>query len=259
MKKKRLGIIGSGNMAHFLGRRLEHSDLPIDAIHSRNREQGKALAQRINAAYRDSIQELEQTADVIFLCVQDDQIASVASSLSTDKDKMIVHHSGTQSLEKIRHYFPKAGIFWPVYAINKTQIAGHRNIPVIISSEDTQVQSFLIRLAEEITNLYQVMPEEKRETLHLMAVMSSNFMNHLATITREFGMEKAVPFEWVLPIIQQTVERMNAGDTAALQTGPAVRNDQLTMKQHMQMLHAHPIWQEIYRSVSQSIIEFYKK
>lgn len=256
----KIGIIGTGNVAHFLGNSLQLSAHPIQAIYGRNPLAARQFAEDIAAIHYQNLEDFAANADIIFLAVNDDAVASVVTSLAPYSDKMVIHFSGTLPLSVLNQYFEKSGVFWPIYAINSHHLPDHKNIPIIINATQDEVQSCLLAIAAVVTNHYAILPEEQRKALHLMAVMTNNFMNHLAGIAQDFGKEKGVPFDWVIPIIQQTTARLqDAPCIADLQTGPAIRNDEQTMNNHLSLLAAHPDWQELYQVISQSILAYPKQ
>lgn len=252
--KYKIGIIGSGNMAHFLGRRLFYSAIPACAIYSKNKQEGKALAQRIDAVWFESLEEMASQCNYLLLCVPDDAIAEVAESIKDYPDVTLIHHSGTQPIAVLEKTHPKCGVLWPVYSIHKKHISKDRNIPIVLTSNHPETSQFLSKLAEELTNIYEFMPEDKKKVLHLMAVYTNNFMTHLAGIAQQIGKDKQVPFGWIKPILEQTVSYFDAADITQLQTGPAARKDESTLNTHRALLEEYPkYWLSIYNLITESI------
>lgn len=258
-KQLKIGIVGSGNMAYYLGESLSQSNFPIHAVHCRNEIQGKDLAKKATAIFTTEKDEFLKTCDLFFLCVPDDEIEAVATWFQGAENKILVHHSGTKSVNILSPFSNSAGVLWPIYSINKKSLPTHRNVPFIISTSQTQVGILLTQIADELSNIHQIMDEPSKQNLHLMAVMTNNFMNHLATITQAFAKTKQIDFEWVLPIIAQTANSIQEQEMKNRQTGPARRGDPKTIAQHLALLNTHPEWQKIYQAMTDSIIEFYKK
>lgn len=251
--KYKIGILGAGNMAHFLGRRLLGSDMPVSAIFSRNNAEGKQLAQRIDAVYCDSLEELACHCDYLLLCVSDDAIEECAQALAAFPKLTLIHHSGTKPLSLLQKTHERSGVLWPVYSIHRRQIPEHRNIPLVLTAQHLEVVQFLNKLADELSNLHQFMPDEKKKVLHLMAVMTNNFMTHLAAAAQQIGKEADIPFDWIRPIIEQTKTHFTAADISDMQTGPAIRNDIGTLSAHEKLLESHPLWLDIYKKITISI------
>lgn len=258
-KSLKIGIVGSGNMAYYLGERLSQSSFPILAIHCRDTHQGKDLAKKTTAIFITERQEFIKTCDLFFLCIPDDEIEAVAAWFQGWENKILIHHSGTKSLNILSPFSNQAGVLWPIYSINKKSLPKHRNVPFIISTYQTEVGILLTQIADELSNIHQIMDEQSKQYLHLMAVMTNNFMNHLATITQAFAREKQIDFEWVLPIIAQTGSNIQEQEMKNRQTGPARRGDPKTIAQHLELLKSNPEWKKIYEVMTDSIIEFYKK
>ncbi|HSR38992.1 MAG TPA: DUF2520 domain-containing protein, partial [Phnomibacter sp.] len=89
------------------------------------------------------------------------------------------------------------------------------------------------------------------------AVMVNNFSNHLYTLAKDYCAQHELDFKLLLPLIKETVERLEAGDPTDWQTGPAIRNDEATMQQHLQLLESNPTLTNIYRLFSESIRAYY--
>jgi hypothetical protein len=53
----------------------------------------------------------------------------------------------------------------------------------------------------------------------------------------------------------ETAQKVQESFPAEVQTGPAVRRDQQTMNNHLQMLNDQPVLQEVYELLSQCIIK----
>ena len=95
--------------------------------------------------------------------------------------------------------------------------------------------------------------------MHLTAVLSNNFTNHLFAVSEKLCEEQNLPFSLLLPIIQQTVSRLSNTTAYTQQTGPAKRNDGIVLQNHVNMLEKHPEWQKLYEVLSESIKQMYNK
>jgi predicted short-subunit dehydrogenase-like oxidoreductase (DUF2520 family) len=66
-------------------------------------------------------------------------------------------------------------------------------------------------------------------------------------------------YTWLLPLMQQTLERLAHEDPEAIQTGPARRGDRATIQAHLQLLSTNPELANLYQLMSQSIANHYGK
>ena len=61
------------------------------------------------------------------------------------------------------------------------------------------------------------------------------------------------------PLIEETTKKALKGNPELQQTGPAKRNDKITLKIHLDLLKKNKDYQHIYKMLSQSIVKKYKK
>jgi hypothetical protein len=56
------------------------------------------------------------------------------------------------------------------------------------------------------------------------------------------------------PLIRETTRKaLQSEDPGTVQTGPAIRGDEVTIKKHLEILQESPEWKEIYAMISRSI------
>ena len=73
------------------------------------------------------------------------------------------------------------------------------------------------------------------------------------------GFEKYnLPFDVMLPLIDETARKVHELAPRDAQTGPAVRYDENVMNNHLAMLVDSPALQEIYKLMSKSIHEHHQ-
>jgi predicted short-subunit dehydrogenase-like oxidoreductase (DUF2520 family) len=77
---------------------------------------------------------------------------------------------------------------------------------------------------------------EERRTLHLAAIFSNNFVNHMLTIAKEILDSKNLDFNILKPLINETVDKIHKLDPENAQTGPAIRNNNEIIVNHIKAL-----------------------
>jgi predicted short-subunit dehydrogenase-like oxidoreductase (DUF2520 family) len=92
---------------------------------------------------------------------------------------------------------------------------------------------------------------EQRKTIHLAAVFVNNFTNHLYKIGNDICKKNNVPFEILQPLIKETASKIEELSPKKAQTGPAIRNDKKTIKNHLNLLDKKQ--QKIYKIFTKSI------
>ena len=70
-------------------------------------------------------------------------------------------------------------------------------------------------------------------------------------------MEAGLEFEYLEPLIKETIYKALAKGPEVSQTGPAVRNDLGTIDRHTRLLSFSPELQILYTQITLSIIDYY--
>ena len=246
-------IIGTGNIAWFLGTRLVTARHQCTGVYSRNEDAAKAFAEALLCDKYGPVSAIEDgAADVCFLCVSDVAIGLVAGQLSF-KQTVLVHTAGAVGLGTIKTAANDCAVLWPVYSILKNNLPTHRKIPCAWEASTDKAKRFVLSMAHAITDELFEAKYDQRKWLHLAAVMSNNFITHLMAICEQVCADNKLPFSTLLPIIEQTFDRIKQYSPQTMQTGPAVRHDTNTVNDQLAILENHPHWQKIYAAMTESI------
>lgn len=250
-------IIGSGNMAWFLVKRLTGAGHVCKGIYSRNRQTMGVLAEAYGLKVLNTPEEVRDDADCCIMAITDSAIEEVIKRLSFT-NTVLIHTAGAASINILSQVASYYGVIWLIYSIVKTDLPGHREIPCAYEYSDTKAKEVILQLADSITDITYEADGASRKWLHLCAVLSNNFTNHLMAIADEICKKESIPFELLLPILKQTFERIAHTPPRQLQTGPAKRKDEKTMSSHAALLQEHPEWKRLYEAVNESIKAMYK-
>ncbi|OCX53334.1 oxidoreductase [Mucilaginibacter sp. PPCGB 2223] len=244
-------IIGSGNVATHLAAALKNAGHKIIQVYSPNQHNAAILAYHVGAKPVSDLSNIDgAAADLFIISVKDDVITDICRELSVYQ-KLIVHTSGATPM------LPgdKRGVFYPLQTFSKTKELDFSQVPLCIEGSDEQVTAMLEQLAYTLSrNVYRV-NSSQRKILHLAAVFACNFPNALYAIAQGLLAEHQLDFNLLRPLILETAEKVQQSLPAEVQTGPAVRRDQKTMNDHMQLLSPEPVLQDIYQILSQRIIK----
>ena len=93
----------------------------------------------------------------------------------------------------------------------------------------------------------------KREHLHLAAVFACNFTNHMYALALDVLRKYNLPFNLLLPLIDETARKVHALSPRQAQTGPALRNDTGVMNAHLALLADDERMRQLYGLISKSI------
>lgn len=247
-------IIGTGNMAWFLVRRLKAAGYICNGVYGRNEEKSRALAAFANSVFISDLQAVKGPSDCCIIAVTDRAIEGIARELFF-KSTVVIHTAGTVSIDLLSS--ENKGVLWPVYSILKNDLPKHTNIPIVYEANNDFSKKIVLKIAHTISDIVYEANEKQRQWLHLTAVFGNNFTNHLAAICEQLCKEQQLPFFLLLPILKQTFERMNDKNSLETQTGPAKRNDVSTISKHIQLLQSHPHLQQVYKALTASIKDMY--
>jgi predicted short-subunit dehydrogenase-like oxidoreductase (DUF2520 family) len=110
----------------------------------------------------------------------------------------------------------------------------------------------LIDLCKYLNLKYYQVDYEKRKILHLAAVFSNNFSNHLYSIAYKITKNNNIDFDILKPLIQETANKILLLEPAKAQTGPARRDDMVTINNHLKLLK-NDDYRNIYKTFTQLI------
>jgi len=244
-------IIGSGNVAYHMAKAFSLKDIPLVQIFGRNENELKKIAEELNLPY--STEHLED-ADLYLICVSDHSVEDV-SKIITKKNSLVAHTSGSLPKEILSGEYRKAS-FYPLQTFSKSKNLEYQKIPFFIETENKEDQKLLSDLASVVSKNVMESTHEKRKYIHLTAVFACNFVNHLFSRAKEISDSQEIPFDYFLPLIDETVQKIYEIEPKMAQTGPAVRNDVRILQLHEQLLKDESL--EIYKTMNHSIQKMYE-
>ena len=117
-------------------------------------------------------------------------------------------------------------------------------------------EEILKNLASKISKNVMIANDEKRKYIHLTAVFACNFVNHLYARAKEISDSQGIPFDYFLPLIDETTQKIHELEPKLAQTGPAIRNDEKVLKLHESLLTDEEKL-KIYKTLNESIKKMY--
>lgn len=247
-----IAIIGSGNVAHFFALRLKAAGIKPLQILSPNADHARALAEKVETSYATELDELDERAVICLLAVKDDVLRQLPASDSW-RGKLLIHTAGSVSLSDLERLSDRVACIWPLYSLSKELLPAHRDIPLVLNSRNEQDLHVVKKLAHTLSDRLYFLDDAQKKQAHLAAVFANNFSNHMFALARRIAEEHAIPFDLLLPLIENTAAKLHSATPEQNQTGPAIRHDEQTMAAHLQLLQHHPSRAALYRIISASI------
>ena len=251
-KKYKIVIIGSGNLAEHLLRAFKNSDnSEVIQLYSRNISVGEELSARFNVNFTNSISKLIN-ADLYLISVSDTSIYEVSETL-TFNNKLVAHTSGATSINALSEQNRQA-VFYPLQSFTKGSDIDFSSIPICLETKNDEDFITLNNIAKSISNKVSKVSSEQRKHLHVSAVFVNNFTNHMFYIGNKIAEYHNVDFNLLMPLIKETVGKIQHKTPEESQTGPAIRGDKNTMEKHLELI-PDDIHKEIYKLISESIFK----
>ncbi len=254
---KNIVFIGAGNLATHLALALKSANYHICQVYSRTQISSKTLAKQVGAEACCSFDEVRRDADIYIFALSDKALPDALKALQL-KNKFLVHTAGSLPMSVFENYTSKFGVFYPLQTFSKAREVDFLKIPLCIEACSQDLESELMLMGGKISKSVQLISSKQRKQLHMAAVFTCNFTNHMYHIGQELLQEEGMDFELLKPLIMETAEKVQEIPARAAQTGPAVRFDEDVIKAHEESLNMHPDFQKLYRFVSESIYHLHK-
>jgi predicted short-subunit dehydrogenase-like oxidoreductase (DUF2520 family) len=258
-----VGIAGCGKVGTSLALALTQAGVAVSAVYSRTLNRAEQLATLVNASiYQPENAEISlPNVDVWIVAVNDDNISEVVQLLNVGfPESLIAHTSGGCDTTQLQPLHPRVGVFYPLQTFSEFRLLDWSEIPVFVSSMHHSDTAILHALAATITMKAVEIKEEDRAIIHLAAVFINNFVNAMSAIALDILKQKQLDFYLLMPLLDETVEKIRLSDPLNAQTGPAMRGDLQTIDRHLGLLNQFPHeYKEVYQTVSDLITKYLRK
>lgn len=252
MKIETVSLVGSGNIAHWLVYALKKADVDIRQIYSRQLDHAKELAAKAGADAIDNLRDLSPDSDLYIFSVKDDSYETLLSQLPF-RLPLAVHTAGSLSIRIFEPYADSYGILYPYQSLNKNMDFANVEVPLSVESNDKMVENELFAFAGRLSSTVQLMGEAQRLVLHRAAIFGCNFTNAMYAIAYDILRENNIDWRMILPLLENTLDKVKTMNPHDAQTGPAKRGDQNIILMHQEALQDERL-REIYRLMSDYIM-----
>ena len=246
--------MGAGNLAWHLGHHLVKAGIQVVQVYNRTPEPGELLAAELNSSFTDRLDCLTENADLYILAVSDDAICRVLDNGWFNRGHLVVHTSGSVAMDVFAGKAINYGILYPLQTFTKGKAVDFSQIPLFVEANNVENLNRIEHFAMKLSGSVYEVDSEKRMYLHLAAVIASNFSNHLFALTEKLMHEQNLSFDFLKPLIHETVAKAMVMSPLKAQTGPAIRGNTAVIEKHLALLEHHPEIRELYRVITESII-----
>lgn len=251
MKKdiKQLTIVGYGNVGSHLTQALVDSGIEVTHLVSR---QKSSIPESLDVSIAHGVNEIPSD-QLILVCVPDDAIESVIASIPASHP--VAYTSGAKTINSLPQR-DSLGVFYPLQTFSKGVDLNVFEVPFFIEANNEVFAAQLFDLAWKISRKVSYANSEERKRLHVAAVWVNNFTNHMNHIAYQFLEAEGLDFEHLKPLLSETVRKLEHKTPFESQTGPARRQDEQTITEHLALLGEKE--RELYQRITDSIKDTYK-
>lgn len=242
----KVGFIGAGKAGCSLGKYLRLHGTEVSGYYSKHDVSAKQAAEFTQTRAFDSLEQIVQMSDFLWLTTPDDQIALVWEDLRKLPlaKKCMGHCSGSLSSEVFdgRHGSSVYGCsIHPLAAFCDKEHSYQALADAVFTVEgDTAVVDNIRQWLEQMGNRVQVIGTEKKSLYHCAAVTVSN---HVAALFQSgvdmlvaCGFDRIQAAEALGPLLRNNGNNLIAKGLPEALTGPVERGDRGTILAHLEQL-----------------------
>ena len=217
-------IIGAGSVGSNIHHAFALKGIQAELVHGRPLTADLAAVRAL------------PVADVYIYAIADHALAEVVSVINAPK-ALHLHTSGSMPIDVFGADKPHAGVIYFFQSFSKTQLIEEwSGIPVFIEGRNIDDVAAIYTLAQTLSSRIYECTQRDRERLHVAGVFANNFSNLMFRMAADILRDTQIPFEALLPLIDQTAEKVHNLAPKDAQTGPAQRGDANVMAHHIEVL-----------------------
>lgn len=251
----KVALIGCGNVAwHICAHLCRQKKIRLHVYNHRHSPSLESLRHEFNCQVFPDLGHIETDADYYILAVSDSKISETARKIKPHKvNALLVHTSGSVDLDSLGERVHATAVLYPLQSFTRLNHTNWNEVPVILEADNKTSLNAAKTLAALFSKHIFSASHKERLHLHLAAVLVNNFTNALFAAAYDVLGNKKKNFTLLMPLIANTVSKLDTMIPAQAQTGPAKRNDRNVMKKHLKMLKDDKDLSKIYVMMSELI------
>ena len=229
----KIAIIGAGSVGTNLHHAFELKGIKTELIHGR-----PLTAPKTPKGGNEPVGngQMLNGFDVYIYAIADQALREVVSVIHAPK-ALHLHTSGTMPIDVFGEDKPHAGILYFFQSFSRdVLIDDWSGIPCFISGRNIDDIAAIYSLAQTLTSRIYEANQHDRERLHIAGVFANNYTNLMYRIAADILKDTQIPFEALLPLIDNTAAKVHKMAPKDAQTGPAQRGDEAVMGHHVEVL-----------------------
>jgi predicted short-subunit dehydrogenase-like oxidoreductase (DUF2520 family) len=266
--KPRIAIVGPGRLGSALTLELRRAGYTISEIISGNsagsRWKARELARKVEAhAFTGENARLD--ADLVWFCVPDRKVAAASCQLAsvTDwKGKIAVHSSGALASDELKILRRRGAAVASVHPM-MTFVSGSaptlEGVPFALEGDVAAVRAAR-RIVQSLGGDAFTIRKQHKAAYHAWGAFASPLLVATLVTAEQLahaaGLSAAQARKKMLPIVRQTLANYEALGPAGAFSGPIVRGDVETVRQHLRVLRKIPEARDVYLALARAALRY---
>jgi predicted short-subunit dehydrogenase-like oxidoreductase (DUF2520 family) len=252
-RKLSISIVGAGNVGSVLAPALRRAGYRVQEIVVRDK---RASIRRGNLVARSSAAKAVTdamatfSADVIWVCVTDDAIASVARTLAQRQDvdwrgKIVFHASGALTSDELKALKKRGAAIASTHFMQSFVPGSNPSLAVPFAVEgDKQATSRAVEIGRALGAKPFVIRKQSKVLYHAMGFFSSPLviiaLSLSESVGRKAGLNSKQIESVIKPMFSRTAENYLKKGSAGAFVGPINRGNIATVQKHLRELRRIP-------------------
>lgn len=266
--KPSIAIVGPGRLGSALVTALVRARYTITEIVSRRnsefRRKARVLA-KIARARLCTPQDAHLSADLIWFCLPDREIATVAKALAqvaSWKGKIAFHSSGalaSDELDLLRQRGTAVASVHPLMTFVRGAVPSLAGVPVALEGDAAAVR-IARRIVRDLgAQPFMILKKDKAMYHAWGAFASPLIVAALVTaeqVAQAAGLSAIEARRKMLPMVRQTIENYAKLGPAKASSGPLMRGDTEIVSRHLEVLKKIPEARDVYLALARSALRY---
>ena len=256
---KRIGFIGAGRVGGALAATLQECGYAVVAVASRTLESAGALAGQLPGCLAVDPQAVVAASDIVFITTPDAAVKQVCESLTWRSGIGVVHTSGSLSrdvLAAAADAGAETGCLHPLQTF-ADHAQARMNVPGSFFAIEGEgwLRDELLWMVNALKGTPVELQADQKALYHAAASLASTYVVTLMSMASDlwaaFGQERGLAVRALLPLLQGSVNNIDALGVPLALTGPIARGEVETVERHLRALrHSAPALLPAYREMA---------
>jgi len=269
---KTIAIIGAGRLGASLGYSLSQKGYSIMAVSTRTQHSAEESRKLIGqgSPLTDNAQAA-QLARIIILSVPDDDIPRVVKELDSQeldwKGKFVFHCSGLRPSSLLQHLESKGALTASVHPNQSfprklKEANAFRGVYFALEGGE-QARALAEKIVRDLGGHSFVIRAEDKPVYHAACSVASNFFVALldvaVSLLQQCGLEQNTGRDILLPLVERTLQNVKKLNTSGALSGPIVRGDYKSVKNHLDALERSSDYRQMYVILASQALKIAKR